>query len=63
MDKLKARLNEYYNDPIFKPIFTARTTEQAEKAKETCCAIRGYSAYRIFIDILMQYQLSKSNSC
>ena len=59
MSNLKARLKEYYDDPIFKPCFTARTEKEAEAARDTAASIRGYSAYRIFIDILMQYKLSK----
>jgi len=61
MSNLKARLKEYYDDPIYKPCFTARTKEEAEAARDTACSIRGYSAYRIFIDVLMQYHLSKCN--
>ena len=58
MKNLKARLKDYYNDPIYKPIFTARNAKEAEAAKGRCCAIRGYSAYRIFLDVLMQYKMS-----
>jgi len=52
----KARLKEMFNDPIYRPLFGAKTPGEHKKAADTLISIRGHSAYTTFKSTLATYK-------
>jgi hypothetical protein len=47
-------MEEYLNDPLYRAVLTAKTLREMDKATKTARAIRGDSAWTLFINKLKE---------